>query len=192
MKRMVLMVAALGLVLGGVGQARATSLLQGETINLEILWNGAVVHTSDLTIPASPAQATWLNFNGAGLVISVFDTGPNSASAVVTVTSTGTFQPSPNLLLFTDEGPNFPTITNVTLANASSDWNFPSRVSFSSNSFSYDLGSLNWAPEDTLTLQITGQPSTAAAPEPTTLTLAGLNALGLLGFAWWRKRKQPA
>ena len=31
-----------------------------------------------------------------------------------------------------------------------------------------------------------------SAPEPASLTLAGLNALGLLGFAWWRRRKQTA
>jgi hypothetical protein len=30
------------------------------------------------------------------------------------------------------------------------------------------------------------------SPEPAALTLAGLNALGLLGFAWWRRRKPVA
>jgi hypothetical protein len=29
-------------------------------------------------------------------------------------------------------------------------------------------------------------------PEPATLTLAGLNTLGLLGYGWWRRRKQTA
>jgi MYXO-CTERM domain-containing protein len=197
MKRLVLLVATLGLVLCGVGKARATSLIvnggfetgdfSGWTVNGFELVAASVSYGGEYLLPHSGSYFVFAREGTLSQTIS--DTVGQSYTLNMWLASDGNI---PNEFKVQWNGATLYDQSNLpdTFGNAE-QYNLLSFTVLGTGSdtltlFQEDLAGVQGLDDVSLT------PSTSPTPEPTTLTLAGLNALGLLGFAWWRRRKQTA
>jgi MYXO-CTERM domain-containing protein len=195
MKQMVLIGVALALVVGGVGKAKATNLLvnggfeTGDFTGWTLggVQDGNTFVSNSPNLPYSGNYAAQLGAVG----------GDNTLSQTFNTVAGQTYDfqffylrdgglPS-DLHVFWNGTDIYDEVNSaahdyqqhdffVTATTASTTIEFDSR-----NDPSYDALD-----------NVSVSEAVSAAPEPTTLTLAGLNALGLVGFAWWRRRKQTA
>lgn len=162
------------------------SVFAGGSLQLENLGPGGNVYpntTVNIDVPSSGVAT--LNYGTAWnrpspVVISVFDTGPNSAVVTLaeTLSSGGTYPTS--VALFTSLTSSIPPFANVTLNPLTTSALFdPNRVQFTNTSFSFDFGGLPIINGGFVQMDI----STSPVPEPAAvwLLVSGLASFGLFG-----------
>jgi hypothetical protein len=150
--------------------------------------------TATITDPG--VEFTWSPVSTVfGLTTTVqVDFHDNSLDLIFSIDSSNVTLPGPTILSFVDLNPNT-SITNVTVArnfslevytNNMFTTNLINPHSFNLTFTSLGFGTISSSPSsDTLTLAIQTQ---TAVPEPSTFTLLGLSTLGLVSYAWRRKR----
>jgi hypothetical protein len=211
MKRATLVLAALALLLGGVGRARAGSI---------ILYNNlppaATNNRADAVFTFGPLADS---FSTGGSAVNLSDvklllvTGTPTGSITVTLRSDSST--SPGAVLTT-----IGTLNDTSLTPTLTVFDFPTSYSLAANTrYWIEVSSSNssdafWgsafdasgvgvanehfsnvngqfpSSEGPYQMELTAQTPATPAPEPSTLTLLGIGSLGLLGYV--RRRKQPA
>jgi hypothetical protein len=199
------MVAALALLLGGEGQARAGILLS-DNFNSENGGFGQLNYNSfaNFTVANSASQGGTVDligngyfdfYPGNGLYIDLLGSG-NGVPGLLTTNQTfaaGTYTFSFDLagsargvdnnvnVNFGTYSENFflPSSQGYTLYTRTVTLTTPAQLSFQNVQFG-DAGAIL----DNVTV------STASTPEPATLTLLGIGIAGMAGYGW-KKRKQP-
>jgi hypothetical protein len=191
-----IVVSDLGNPMGGFGQADefGQAFINGAVAemitNIQIQTTFGTVPGESLTLNARNADGT------VGEQLLTFDGGSYDSS-----TSIDTFTPSGPFTLSAGTG------YFVVLHGASGNqpfWDFapPNPTSTSDNGSTLPPtstwyitvgGSTTYGPlsDGPYLFQVNGTPAVANVPEPASLTLLGLGALGLLGYGW-RRRKQAA
>jgi hypothetical protein len=207
MKRLSWAVAGLALLLGGAGQARAelveasTHLTDGVLSNFNRATGWAFTPTQDLVVSA---LGFW-DERGTGLA-EAHDVGLFLRDG--TPVATTTIQAGTGSELFGQS--RYGAITPVTLTTGTQYYLLANN--FLIDRYVFGQGAVDYAPEvtwqgfvDGTTNSIFSAPlfngglpgdlgpnflfeRTSVAPEPGTLTLLGLGALGLLGYGWRQKR----
>jgi hypothetical protein len=203
MKRILLLLTALALLLGGVGQARAEFIITFSQDGNDVKATGTgslnlagLVHTG-----TSPSGSVFVNpseaFLSLGLAstIAVYEgstlSGPRSFSTQDTGGESASFGTG---LAFHIFGGNTPPSLSVDSSYTSGDslmsgatWNNTtiSGLHLKPGTYTYTWGT--GANADDLKVVIPS--ATTSVPEPSTLTLLCIGSLGLLGYGW-RRRKQ--
>jgi hypothetical protein len=114
--------------------------------------------------------------------ITVFDTSiPISFSVGFGASTFGGF-------VISEVGRTPDTITGVSLRTTNLSGFDASRLTFDSTDVFVNLQGINPFNPATLTVDVTFGRSTNAVSEPASLTLLGVTAAGLLGYAWRRRR----
>jgi hypothetical protein len=158
-------------------------MFMGETLEFSNYCPGAAV-TAPTTSVVVGGGVEIPNWNSHGLSVDAYDSGLNVGTIKYFIDGweSGGFVSSPNLLMAT-AALGIPSFSSATIVGASDDWNDPSRLSFTNNGVSFDVGGLTFQPGDYVILNV------SSVPEPSTLALWSL--FGLIGcFVAWRKRKQ--
>jgi hypothetical protein len=198
------MVVALALVLGGVGKARATNLLVNGGFEMGDFSGWTTNAARDLLV--EPTGHNGLPSHSGNYYANFGTFSSQFGTISQSVSDTAGKNYTLNMYLLSDGGGT--TYGSPLLNEFKVEWN---------GMIIYDKSNLPASPytllsfsvlgtgSDTLTLSgfdngsspgalalddVSLNPSVSSAPEPATLTLAGLNALGLLGFAWWRRRNR--
>ena len=174
--RRLIWVAAVALLFAGVGQARADLY--------ELTFTGATVNGSVLLDAIDLGGGTWLATSGTGSVTGAPQSGvltlfpnPNPPNAVDSPSGFFLYNdllyPNGHPVEFVDvDGPLFrlPNGVEVNLFNNGSPSN-PQYLYFDNTGFNQTVGL-----------------SLSAVPEPSSLVLAGLGVVSLLGYRWRRKQ----
>lgn len=216
MKRSTLMLAALTLLLGGVGQARA-----------DILYNNLPASPSGADGVAPPIQS----IIGLGPLANSFSTGatavtlsdvkllleispPPAGSITVTLLSDASMNPGAFLTTIGtwSDGSlsdipaviDFPTTYNLaahtrywvqvsTSDESSAEWLFSFDTSGPgvANEFTANANGVVPNSEGPYQMEVIAVP-TVSTPEPSSLTFLFLGSLGLLGYGWRRRRHEAA
>jgi PEP-CTERM motif len=179
MMRKVLVSFILLILTAAFQPSAARAGFEGKMLRLEDLYQGSPYpgYTVDFVVDSAPGAVEVPQWGGSGRSIDVYDTGPNTASVLFTenVNYGGNFSPSPNILYFQSLDSSIPAIASVVIGDASPTLDDPSRVSFTSTTFGYDLGGL---PQglDHLRLDVVFE----TVPEPTSVALLGCGILGIV------------
>jgi|GEM_PF-3662438 len=169
--------------------------LAGKDMKVQVIFNGSEFDSGNFTRiftvdPNYPQDTVELPAYGNGAFsINVFDTGPNTASVLITnnfVRTYGDSNDGRNLLSFSGVSAQFPTFTNVVLGASSSAYNDPSRVSFSGETFIYNFNApLSVQQGDFLRLDLTVRP----VPAPSALAAFVIGAVPGAAVLLRRRRK---
>jgi hypothetical protein len=202
MKRATLVLAALALVLGGVGQARADFITYKLTTTASGTINGTTETNAPLTVTVTYDTSKVRDGVALGLFIvdnqsvgvtfgGITDTVTTASQTQLDVTAGGIGVVLPGLAL---------PLSSALLAMHSDDFQNTSLTALPSGPFSgisllsgttYNTtnGSISVTSAGTVTF--TSSPAVSGVPEPASLTLLGIGALCSLGYGW-RRRTQAA
>ena len=191
----VLAVAALALLLGGTGQARAafftytesataSGSLAGTPFTNALVTMTATADTNNVT--QSPLGTYQLTVATMTVTVDGFPTATFTDAMEVYVTQPGEFA-----------GTDDTTARQTVLANTNTaflTYDLTSAISKSGAPFihsgeAFPTTAGAFVLNSTGTATFTAGPAATAAPEPASLTLLGIGALGLLGYGWRRWRQ---
>ena len=202
MKRATLILAALLLMLGGAGQARAGFMITFSQNGPDVVASGQ-----------GAFNLTALAFNGSDLTFGLIDAndgdvhlGPvfptvSSIDHYNHVNGPGSFGPGGAILASAGSGDlvgisggldlvvprgyvsGHQLLDSATWANSTI-----SGLGLTPGTYTWSWGSVDMGTADSLVMVI---PETSGVPEPASLTLLGIGLLGLIGHGW-RRRKQAA
>jgi hypothetical protein len=210
MKRATLVLAALALLLGSVGQARAGIIININQVGADVVATGSgSIDLTGLTlqIPAITGPQIQANVDDLIMgtkVIGIVDFyagamgpgnfGPGTPRFVSPTSGSG------DLFGLHHSALTGPTVLGVILptgyvsgTSLSAATDTYSGQTFSSLGLTPGTYTYTWdggGPTHTLTVQI--GPATTTTPEPSTLTLLSLGSLSLLGYSWRRRKHAVA
>jgi hypothetical protein len=158
--------------------------LDGHTLGARVVFQGVDPYPGtsvSFVVDSTPGVVEVPAYGGAAAFsIDVFDVDPTHASIVFTSFRTEPFSygSSPNNVVFTDIFGAIPDILDVSIGS----FNWPgadsaSRVTFTTDSFSFDFGDMRLVAGDYFQLDITTAATVASVPETG-------NTVGLLGVAF--------
>ncbi len=186
MKRLILLLFALALLLGGVGQAKAG--LMGYEVDVSFYYPNRPTLYQDFGKHFVNPTASWTLFGGETTTLT------NTQILYYSPPAAGQYQTQPFNGYVYDFLHSGNLITGVTVDPSSTLSGFTSKyVKLTSDGaggqfVELDLGGgLFFGPDASVVLDVTT--STSAVPEPATLTMLGFGIAGLAGYGW-RRRKQ--
>lgn len=188
MKRSVLMVAGLILFFGGVGQARAASLI-GSTVDVSFYYPNLQTLYEDFGTQVVNPTASWTLYIGETTTIT------STQIVYHSPTSSGQYATEPFNGYVYDFLNSGNLITGVTIDPSSTLSGFNSSyVKLTPDGAGGQLvqlnlgGGLSFSPAASVVLDVSFGPA-SSVPEPASLTLFVFGAVGALGYVWLRRRQ---
>lgn len=189
MRRIAYVISALFALGFAIPSTSRAEFMNGHVLTLQNLFHGAPSpgYTTTFTVDSTPGAIevpAWGTFRT--LSIDVYDTGPSSASILITNLSTVTYGSSPNLTDLTDTNSDIAPFLGVTIGSTNIVGMDASRLAFTADTIDLDFGGLTVAQGQSVRIDIT----TNAVPEPASLMMVGTGAIAILGYA--RRRRAAA